>query len=199
MTNSESYYDALAICVHLDPILDSVAPSEVYIFAYLSCLLSVYRKQPVTSWGYQFGTVNGGYPFSPDLTQSVEDLVRAGYLEQGTEDGYLRVTPNGEKELEWLQKLGKNAKREEFISGACYSALSLPLGVIREAIDESRDVHAARTLSSSRHIPSVSGMQDIHDQFDVLSKSVGVDIEDLMIPAVVWLQFMSSINSQPRQ
>jgi len=199
MRNSESYYDALAICAHLDQILDSVAPSEVYIFAYLSCLLSVYRKQPVTDWGYRFGTIEDGYPYSADLAQSIEDLVRAGYLQQNIEDGYLHVTPSGEKELEWLQNLGNNAKREEYITGACYSALSLPLGVIRDAIDESRDLHAARALSSTRHIPSSSGMQDIHDQFDILSRSVGVDIEDLMIPAVVWLQFMSSIDKQQQK
>jgi hypothetical protein len=199
MRNSESYYDALAICVHLDPILDSVAPSEIYIFAYLACLLSIYRNHSVTSWGYRLGSVEYGYPFSPDLAQSIEDLVKAGYLKQGVEDKFLRVTPSGEKEFEWLQKLGNNAKRDEYIDGACYSALSLPLGVIRDAIDESRDVQAARKLSSARHIPSATGMQDIHDQFDVLSKSIGVEIEDLMIPAVVWLQFMSSIDSPSQQ
>lgn len=195
MGNSKSYYDALSICVHLDPVLDSIAPSEIYLFAYLACLLALYRDQPVADWGYEFGAIDAGYPYSPTLDESIKDLVNSGRLQQGA-DGYLHVTTEGEKEFGWLLTLSVNFSREECIAGACDSALSLPLGVIKGALDESRDIHSARTLSYARLLPSDAGRQEIHDQFDVLSQAVGIDVEDLMVPAVVWLQFLATIEKE---
>ena len=195
MNNSNSYYDGLSICVHLDPVLDTIAPSEIHLFAYLACLLALYRKQPVANWGYEFGAVEGGYPYSPFLDKSITDLVDKGYLHRDT-DAFLHVTPAGKDEFAWLQSMSAGSNREEYVAGACDSALSLPLGMIREALNQSTDLRSARVSSHARHLPSDGGTQVLHDHFDVLSQAVGIDVQDLMIPAVIWLQFLSTAQNQ---
>lgn len=195
MSNSNSYHDGLSICVHLDPALSTIAPSEIHLFAYLSCLLALYRKQPVANWGYDFGAVEGGYPYSPSLDQSITDLVEKGYLHRDT-DTFLHVTPTGREEAAWLQSMTAGSSREVYIAGACDSVLSLPLGMIRDALNQSTDLRSARISNHARHLPSDGGTQVFHDHFDVLSQAVGIDVQDLMIPAVIWLQFLATIQTQ---
>lgn len=198
MSNSNSYYDGLSICVHLDPVLSTIALSEIHLFAYLACLLALYRKKPVANWGYDFGAVEGGYPYSPALNESITDLTEKGYLNRDA-DNFFRVTSAGRDEFEWLQSMSIGREREQYITGACSSILSLPLGMIREALNQSVDLRLARTSNHARHLPSDGGTQVLHDHFDVLSQAIGINVQDLMIPAVIWLQFLSNAQAQTHQ
>jgi hypothetical protein len=194
MSNPNSYHDGLSICVHLEPLLGSIAPSEIHLFAYLSCLLALYRKQPVANWGYEFGAIEGGYPSSAALDASIISLIEKGYLQRDA-DYFLSVTPSGKEEAAWLQSMTSGIHREVYIAGACDSILSLPIGIIRDALNQSTDIRAAKHTQYARHLPSDGGTQILHDDFDALSQAVGVDVQDLMIPAVIWLQFLSSVDS----
>ncbi|MCP4698062.1 MAG: hypothetical protein GY862_14590 [Gammaproteobacteria bacterium] len=46
--NPYAYFDCLSISARLEKTLGSVFKGEIYLFAYLACLLSLYKKHPVS-------------------------------------------------------------------------------------------------------------------------------------------------------
>lgn len=195
--NHYAYYDCLSICRQLQGTLQRVSKVEIHLFAYLSCLLSLYEQQPVSGWGYSFAITEHPYPNSPALDEAMEVLAKKGSL---LADGdYLTVTDVGNKELTLLSAFSINSRREPYLYGACSSILALPVGIISEAISQEPDIKGAITLSQSRLLLRDSGLNLLHEQFAELSKDIGVDVEDLMVPAIVWLSYLSSVRNQTEE
>jgi hypothetical protein len=197
MISPVAYYDSLSICERLAPITGPVAQSEVQMFAYLSCLMSVYKGQAATSWGYNFGATSEGYPFSASISEAIVLLVKQGLLAKDL-DGFLQLTSRGQEELESLKSFPSNEGREAFLAGACASALSLPVGAIRVSLNQSPGLHTTFTIPSkrTRHLPAEASIETLHEQFAALSQAIGVGAQDLMVPAVIWLRFLAEVASQ---
>ncbi|HAM21606.1 MAG TPA: hypothetical protein DCQ04_04900 [Actinobacteria bacterium] len=189
MSNHDAYFDALSICDRLQPILGQVATSEVHLIAYLSCLLALYRGRAVGNWGYKFAVTKEGYPYSPDVQAAVDTLLHQGVLVADA-DSFLMVTRSGTEELALLRSLGAFRERDEYINGACGSTLALPTGTIRDAVAHAPDVRGALRMGQTRLLLTQSGQNLLYDQFAALSQAVGIDVADLMVPAVVWLIYL---------
>jgi len=114
-------------------------------------------------------------------------LVQGGYASE-TEEGYLRLTSSGCHEHDVLAGLSLNSQRTEFIEGACASALTLPVGWIKAAITSDPQMRLAAELGKPRPLFTQMAIDDFHDDFQILAASLGADVPDLMIPAVVWLR-----------
>jgi hypothetical protein len=187
--NPYAFFDCLAISTQLQDVFDAVAPAEVHLFAYLACLLSVYRGRPVATWGYSFAGTCSGSPFSPEVEESKELLIRAGHITV-TESGYLQLTQSGCEEYAFLASLIANGKRIEYLVGACATVLTLPLGWIKAAITSDSQMRLAAELKMTRTLLTEAAIAEFHDDFELLAASLGTDVPDLMIPAVVWLRSM---------
>ncbi len=68
--NPYAAFDALQIIASLQSIYRNVAEAEVHLFAYLSCLLSLYSGQPVGDWGYDFAGTTTGSAVDPGATRN---------------------------------------------------------------------------------------------------------------------------------
>lgn len=194
MGDQDAYFDALTICERLGPTLGPVASSEVHLLAYLSCLLSLYRGRAVGTWGYTFAVTREGYPYSPGVQDALDTLVTRGNLATDG-DGFLSTTAAGSAELGALRTLAAFRERGPYLDGACGSTLALPVGTIRDAIAHAPDVKGALQLGQSRLLFSKSGLDLLYEQFAALSQAVGVDVEDLMVPAFVWLTYLLEVSS----
>ena len=192
--NPFAFFDCLAISTRLQDVLDAVAPAEVHLFAYLACLLSVYRGMPVARWGYSFAGTHNGSPFSPEVEMSKELLLRTGHATV-TEFGYLQLTSSGCKEYELLASLTVNSQRIEYLVGACATVLTLPLGWIRAAITSDRQMRLAAELKTTRPLLTETAIDEFHEDFELLAAGLGADVPDLMIPAIVWLRSMKEITT----
>jgi hypothetical protein len=188
----DAYYDTLAISAKLAISFESVAPSEIHLFAYLSCLLSLYRGKAASDWGYGFVATANGSPYSPEVADALRFLVREGYLYES--NGYLTIISEGLEDYRELGELLRNQEREPFLNGSCGSVLAMPIGLIREAISTDHDMKVAPAFGDTRGLLTDSNVEDLHDAFALLSEQIGVDVNDLMVPAVVWLNYLSQIG-----
>lgn len=190
--NSRALYDSLGIGIRLQASYGNVAKAEVHIFAYLSCLLSLYKGWPVSKWGYTFISTDQGIPFALDIENSILVLLERGLMSQ--QETYYRVTHLGKAEYEILSQLKDLGERSAFLEGACSSILSLPVGIIRDAITQEPELQRANTLSVSRQLLHGPGLTSLHRQFERLSSAVGIEVSDLMIPAVIWLTYLAKVS-----
>lgn len=185
----DAYYDTLAISAKLKESFESIAPSEIHLFAYLSCLLSLYSGKAASDWGYGFVATENGSPYSPEVDDALRFLVREGYLYES--NGYLTIVASGLRDYGELGELLRNQEREPFLDGSCASVFALPIGIIRQAISTDHDMTVATSFGDTRGLLTESNVEDLHDAFALLSKEIGVDVDDLMVPAVVWLNYLS--------
>ena len=197
MAAPTAYYDALHLCSQLQVSLKFVARAEVHLFAYFGSLLAAYRDQVPGDWGYGFAITPDGYPFSGDLNSSLDLLVRRGRL-LVDEDGYLRTSAYGSLELEGLGTLSTIRANRAFLDGACGAALVMPVGIIREALGREWDLQRVPDLSRAELLPTQIGSQLRREHFSALRHALPSDPGDLMIPAVVWLSYLSELSPQHR-
>jgi hypothetical protein len=180
----DSLYIASALSVNTRPAV----VAEVHVFAYLACLLSLYRGHPVSDWGYGFAGTRDGSPFSPEIEEAARALAATGCLQLS--EGHIRITDPGLAELSTLQQLSQNRERMEYLEPALSSALTMPVGVIRYAISQEPTLKPTGRLATTRSLLEGPYLPKLYEQFATLGRTVGVEHKDLLIPATVWLGYL---------
>jgi hypothetical protein len=189
MTNPDAAFDVLYMATRLQYQLGNVADAELHLFGYLSCLLSLYRGNPIADWGYGFAGTKNGSPFSADLQDATRNLELNACLSR--EDDHLQITHRGASELEILTALDQNARRTQYLEGASSSLLALPVGMIREAILFEPTLRPAGRLDTTRLLLTGVALDLLYDQFDLLNQAVGLANADLLVPSTVWLTYLA--------
>lgn len=192
MNNPLAYYDCLSIGIRLSHRLNNFSSAELHLFSYLSCLLSLYKKKPISEWGYLFAGTEDGSPFSTDIYENLNIQVQHGCFKQ--EGSYYTVTEIGEQQYKFLRDLNINQQRNECHEAACSSLLSFPIGVIREALYNQPEIRNGIKLSSSRILLEGPGIELIYEQFGELSTAIGVEIHDLLMPSILWLTYLAQVS-----
>jgi hypothetical protein len=170
------------------PLSGGASSSEIHLFAYLACLLSLYNSEPVSTWGYRFAGTKEGAPFSPDIAQAISLLYTSGNT---TEKANLyTITGIGLIEYEDLSVLSQNTRRDMYVEGACSATYALPIGLVRQALLQEPVLRRATTLSTARQLLELADLSTLYAQFDSLSRAIGVDTSELMVPAVTWLTYL---------
>ncbi len=187
--NSSATADTLMIITRVQSVLRNATEGEVHLFAYLSCLLWLYRGNPVAEWGYDFSATPTGAPYSTAVGEATKLLRQHGRLYEDGES--LRMTPAGNSLYDELKTLDHFKIRYPFIDGACSSLLGMPVGVVRDAVSKEPSLRRAGTVQRKRRLLQEPEMADLYEQFAALSEAVGVSMGDLMIPALVWLRYLS--------
>jgi hypothetical protein len=187
--NYNASYDVLALLHYLSSSVDGADEAELHVFSYLACLLSVYAGQPASDWGYDFIASPAGAPFAADLDDALRWAANVGFV---TADGARwQLTPEGAAEFCTLSELSTHSRRLQFIEPACASTLSIPLGWVRRGIDQTPALHSASRRDSRRYLSDVAAIDALYDQFEVLKSVVRQDVGDLLVPAVVWLEYLA--------
>jgi hypothetical protein len=186
--NPEAAFDALAIIARLEQSVGRVLPSEAHLFAYLACLLSLYAGHPVADWGYPFTGTREGSPFSTSVNDALTSLRGSGDLVGDTTG--LGLSDFGRQEYELLRTLPRNAKREEFVAGACSSVLALPVPLVRTAMQQEPALRRVTTLAAARPLLENVDIDALYEQFHALASVIGTEIRDVMVPAVAWLTYL---------
>lgn len=191
--NPDAAFDALCIVSRVGASVGGAYRTEVYLFSYLSCVLYIYRQNPVATWGYDFSVTRNGLPFSAPLDHAIDVLMSGALLNE--HNGKLEISESGSAELEILQSLGQNSRRVEYIDGATASLLALPMGVLRGALQQQPDLARGRKIGKTRRL-FAGDHEDLYDELERLSRAIGVEFSDLMIPAVAWLAYLSRLTQE---
>ncbi len=193
MINHYAIFDYLSISGKLQDGLKNFSEYEVQLFSYLSCLLSLFKKKNVSEWEYSFVATEYGAPYSVEINHANSYFIENAYVSL-RDDGYMELSKDAFLKYENLKQLYMYRERELFIDGACSSLLALPIGQINAAIRGSEEIKSSIQLSQNEPLFTEHGIRSIHDQFVFLSKEVGLEITDLMIPAVVWVSYLYEIG-----
>jgi hypothetical protein len=191
--NPYAYFDYLALLHLLGRGERFLGIGEVHLFGYLSCLLSIYRGKPASAWGYTFACTEEGSPFSHELQSAKITAVNLGYCVQRN-DHFVNITDRGSREFLQISDLSVNADRMIYHRGACSSLLAIPAGQIRSAISGDMTIQNAHELHTARPLLNESTADELYKSFRILKETIGVIGEDLMIPATVWIRYLSSLD-----
>jgi hypothetical protein len=171
---------------------------DIHTFAYLACLLWLYSGRPVGSWEYAFVMGRNGTPHAPALHQAVEDGLRRGLVQ--TDELYLQLTSNGERFTNSLsQSLHSRKHRNQCIASACRTLIGNSPENVSVALGREPNLHAALAANDGRALLSGPTLRVLHEQLKALSEGMGIQIENLALPAMVWISFLNSLpNDEPR-
>ena len=188
--NYNASYDVLALLHHLSSSVDGADEAELHVFSYLACLLSVYAGHPASDWGYDFIASPAGAPFAVELDDAVRWAANVGFV--ASAGARWQLTPEGTAEFRALSELSTHYRRLQFIEPACASTLSIPLGWVRRGINQTPALQSAGRRDSRRYLSDEAAIDALYDQFDVLKRVIRQDVGDLLVPAVVWLEYLAS-------
>lgn len=190
MPNPNAYYDCLAICANLEKYLGNTSRTEIHLFAYLSCLLSLFKEHPVSMWGYSFSVTSTSYPYSIDLDEEIVNLVNSDCLYR--DNDFLKVTELGKKQYKFLSSLSQYAERELFIKGSCSTTLALPVGFVRKVVSHESEIASAVDLDQRSLLLGEGAINDMYRQFAIFSSIIEADTREMIVPAVLWLTCVAS-------
>lgn len=194
--NSYATYDSLFVGVKLESYIGDFNFSEVQLFCYFACLLSLYEKNPVSNWGYRFIKNKIGVPLSEDIQTSLNSLLKT--REMDCCNGYFRMTPNGKNKIKLLSELPIFRERSKYLENACDSLLVLPIGSIRNSITCEPMIKSASQADVRALTGETEGAVELlYEQFEILKTALNVENIDLFVPAVTWLKYL--MNFQPEE
>ena len=183
--NSDATFDFLILASRMQKRNDSFVIPEIHLFAYLSCLLWLYRCQAVSDWGYSFVGTEFGAPFCVEIDSAATDLLERGYIQRI--DGRFQITELAKQRIEIFTTLEMNFDRLECLNAACSSTSFLSTGMVRHAMLQEPELRRSQDRPSSRKLLEESAISQIYAQFDVLKSAIARPTNDLRLPAVVWL------------
>ena len=177
--------DCLIITACLQEADEGVTTPEIHLFAYLACLLWLFRSRPVSDWGYPFVGTKLGAPFSVAIEDSLKELLRRGHLVR--REHRLITSPVANEALGNLRSLEGSKPRVECLDAACASAVALSPGIVGSALAYEPDLRRVRQTPVSRALLQEPAQKLLYKQFLALRRALETDSPDLRIPAVVWL------------
>jgi hypothetical protein len=190
---SAAFYDSLYIILRMQEVFGNVFRGELHLLAYLSCLMSLYRGQPVSCWDYFFMKTPNGAPYSPEIDAAIEDLLLNGWI--ATSGQHLCANERSVDFFHNISELGQNSIRNEFLDAACSSVSGLPIGMIKTAMSLEPELFSAIGATQGRILLDGPGVEILYEQFEALNHILGAGAE-LMVPAIVWLTYLSQKASE---
>lgn len=180
----EAFFDSLTIAKKLDEFLDGFKTEEIQLFAYFSLILHVYNGGAANSWGYNFIVDEKGFPFSDSLNNAIERHLKNGIFENKTD--YYIITGRGVDEFNRFKKLSDFANREKIANASCTTSILIPFSETRKALLNDPNLSKAMHLGGKRSIDS-----NIYVKFQEISKAIGAPVDDLIIPAISWINYIN--------
>ncbi|MGE5479644.1 MAG: hypothetical protein ACM3U1_04355 [Chloroflexota bacterium] len=167
---------------------------EIQFFAYFSCLLSLYEGNSVEDWRYSFVKTELGSPYSIDIDLSIQTLLGSGKLSKtdNTKE-YFTINEAGNEFFSFLNEAASSlSNRKKYLTTACDILSLTPLGAIKEAIGKEPVLYSAKNSISKKSLLEVSSpaTKVLYSQFQNLKVALENKYENLLIPAMVWIEYL---------
>lgn len=183
--NPDATFDCLFLASCAQSQAGNFSSQEIHLFAYLACLLWLYRERTVADWGYGFVGTELGAPFSLEVDSSLKELFERGYLKKF--DERIAITESAVEPLAELTKLTVNQERLECLRAACSSTAAFSVGMVSSALSKEPELSRSKALPSSRLLLEDAARAQLFEQFSALRSALQGRSSDLRLPAVVWI------------
>lgn len=197
MNNSpEAIYDTLYIGQRLQNKIEDFTESEIHFFAYFGCLLSLYDGKTTDDWRYSFVKTQLGSPFSHEIQLAIETLnANSSIRNTQNSDNYYMLDTNGSLLLKFLEaNISISSSRKTYLNAVCNSISLVPFSYIKDAVSKEPVLHSAGNSQAKRILLENSNpaTQVLYSQFKELKLVLEEKYNDLIIPAVVWLEYLNT-------
>jgi hypothetical protein len=195
LRTSLASFDVLALSGAVGDSTNGLTEGEIHALAYLACLMGIYDGNSPNWWSYTFSVTETGAPFAREVSSSIGALIGAGWLVQDAR--VHRLSLAGKEELEFEITLAPNRRRRRYLRAAASAALSIPLPSISDALTHEPGLRRALAYMRRKQLLDETSLSLVADQFDALTEALGQlpqDRADLMVPAVVWLTYLSRLE-----
>ncbi len=177
----EAYFDSLSIAHKLDNSLDGFLQEEIHLFAYFSAILFHYAGNPVGDWRYKF-IITDKYPHSKPLNDAIERNLRNGYFENSGD--LLIITGRGTDEFNKFKNFSSNKNREKYIDASCSTSFLIPYKETKRALLQDPN------LVKNNELDNQDWVSFNNDKLKEITEALGVPSEELLIPAVSWIEHL---------
>lgn len=180
----QAFFDSLSLAHKLDNYLDGFKLLEIHLFSFFSSFLFHYAGNPIGSWEHKY-MVSNGYPFSDSINEAIIRHIQNGLFDEKGE--FYTITGRGADEFNKFKVLPTFIKREEFLNAACTTSILIPYSQTLRALLNDPEIKKVEEL----HNNSWLELNNIYPKFKEISEAVGVHTEDLIIPAVTWINYLN--------
>lgn len=185
----EAFFDSLSLAHKLDSYLDGFKREEIHLFSYFSSLLYLYDGNPIGIWPHRY-IVTNGYPYSDGIDEAITCHIQNGLFEEKGE--FYAIAGRGVDEFSRFKVLPTFIKREEFLNAACTTSLLVPYSQTLRALLNEPEIRKVEELKNNSWLEQMN----IYPKFKEISEAVGVHAEDLIIPAVTWINYLNEKEKQ---
>jgi hypothetical protein len=179
----EAFFDSLSLAHKLDSFLYGFKLEEIHLFSYFSSFLYCYAGNAIGTWAHRYIAANG-YPFSDTINEAIMRHIQNGLFEDKGE--YYAITGRGTDEFNKFKVLPSFIKREEILNAACTTSILIPYSQTVRALLNEPDFKKAEQLQNKSWLDQMS----FYPQFKEISEAVGIKSQDLIIPAITWINYL---------
>lgn len=183
--SAEAFFDSLSLAQKLDSYLDGFKREEIHLFSYFSALLYVYAGNSIGTWQHRY-TVEEGYPFSDKIAAAIDRHYQNGLYD--LKGDFFTITGRGVDEFNRFNDMLTFNEREKFLRAACATSFLLPYSQTLRALLNEPEIKKSVDIKNDSWLD----VEGVYPKFKEISKAVGVQTEDLIIPAVTWINYLNA-------
>jgi hypothetical protein len=187
LANVFASYDALKIVAGFERSWGGAARNEVHTYAYLAALAALIDGSPASDWGYGFVGTDQATPFSQEISEATEVLIKSRLLI--AEDDILRPTPSANEMLRQWESLERLAEHKGYVENAIGGATMYTPPLVRSSLQH--DPQMLLASAGPRDLFDELGLDLLHSQFEDLVSAIG-HWSTLEVPLSVWLSALAS-------
>jgi hypothetical protein len=188
--NKPACFDAMYILGQLQPVAGGGTQGEVQVFAYLSCVLTLFHQKAPIDWGYRFAALPPALPYAVDLTEALDGLVAAQYAQPVSRSSYA-LTDQGQIEVQKWSRLYAFQERPAYLSAAVGASTFMSIPLVGAALRNDPQLVHADVLKRRVELFGDSPASDVLEQFIALREALGGRVESLLTPALVYLEYLT--------
>lgn len=188
MLNPYAIFDTLFIVSQTRLQYGGISLVELNFMSYFSCLLSLYKGNAVSGWGYSFLKSERGVPVSAELSESCALLSETHELSKDLV--CFNITAKGLSRLAFFNTLSDMQWRTEYLQAACDclltdSIVDILATISNDSVITESSVHTTKYLNSEENV----SLSMLYQQFGTIKEAIGYR-SNLFIPATSWLLYL---------
>lgn len=194
--NVKANFDIIYYLSHPRNQYNEQTSYEINTMLYLAELLSIYDGQNTRSWGYNFARNRYGAPMSVELENEINFLLSKGILNDSGE-GYYHISDEIFANTILLQaKTSIFRTRTKYIDAAIDSLLTKSFPRVVSAIKNEPGISLMDTLDRTSTLLNDTLVKALYEDFGVLQSVIGDPEIELVVPASLWIDYLSSQTVQ---
>ncbi len=165
---------------------------EINTMLYLAELLSIYDGCNSQKWGYRFARNKYGAPVSIELIEEIDFLLTRSYLSKDQSEYYHVSDTASLVSILSLSKSNFLGWRVKYIEAVFDSLLSKSFPRTVRAVQNEPGISFLESINRTSTLLDHNLIKALYEDFGVLRGVIGDPQIDLVVPASLWIDYLST-------